>query len=205
VVTISNGPGHLAGQQGNMFKNNIQYQTLNLKKGECLFHQGANIERLFFLEKGRIKLVRNTIEGQPLIIHIAYSQETFAEASLFSDKYHCNAICDSSSIVLSFSKNEVLAYLKLHPKYTMELLKINAQQVRDLRLLNEIKSINSAYDRVWAFLLSEANQASKLYFSYSLKDMAQKLGLAHETFYRTLKILEQEGRIIRGEQFIELL
>ena len=72
MVTISNGPGHLAGQQGNMFKNNIQYQTLNLKKGGCLFHQGANIERLFFLEKGRVKLVRNTIEGQPLIIHIAY-------------------------------------------------------------------------------------------------------------------------------------
>ncbi len=70
MVTISNGPGHLAGQQGNMFKNNIQYQTLNLKKGECLFHQGANIERLFFLEKGRVKLIRNTIEGQPLIIHI---------------------------------------------------------------------------------------------------------------------------------------
>jgi hypothetical protein len=47
-----------------MFKNNIQYQTLNLKKGGCLFHQGANIERLFFLEKGRVKLVRNTIEGR---------------------------------------------------------------------------------------------------------------------------------------------
>jgi predicted DNA-binding transcriptional regulator AlpA len=35
--------------------------------------------------------------------------------------------------------------------------------------------------------------------------MAQKLGLAHETFYRTLKILEQEGRIIRQEQVIKLV
>ncbi|CAC9443044.1 transcriptional regulator, Crp/Fnr family [uncultured Gammaproteobacteria bacterium] len=188
-----------------MFKDNIAYQTLNLKKGEFLFRQGASVDRLFFLEKGRVKLVRNTIEGQPLVIHIAYSQETFAEASLFSDEYHCNAICDSLSTVLSFSKDEVLVYLKSHPKYTIELLKINTAQVRDLRLLNEIKSINSAYDRVWAFLLSEVNQESKLHFSYSLKDMAQKLGLAHETFYRTLKILEQEGRIIRQEQVIKLV
>ncbi|VVM27048.1 hypothetical protein BSPWISOXPB_671 [uncultured Gammaproteobacteria bacterium] len=66
-----------------MFKDNIAYQTLNLKKGEFLFRQGASVDRLFFLEKGRVKLVRNTIEGQPLVIHIAYSQETFAEASLF--------------------------------------------------------------------------------------------------------------------------
>jgi CRP-like cAMP-binding protein len=58
-----------------------------------------------------------------LVIHIAYSQETFAEASLFSDEYHCNAICDSLSTVLSFSKDEVLEYLKSHPKYTIELLK----------------------------------------------------------------------------------
>ncbi len=205
MVIIFNGRGHLAGRQGNMFKDNIAYQTLNLKKGEFLFRQGASVDRLFFLEKGRVKLVRNTIEGQPLVIHIAYSQETFAEASLFSDEYHCNAICDSLSTVLSFSKDEVLVYLKSHPKYTIELLKINTAQVRDLRLLNEIKSINSAYDRVWAFLLSEVNQESKLHFSYSLKDMAQKLGLAHETFYRTLKILEQEGRIIRQEQMIKLV
>jgi CRP-like cAMP-binding protein len=51
--------------------------SLNLKKGEFLFRQGASVDRLFFLEKGRVKLVRNTIEGQPLVIHIAYSQEFF--------------------------------------------------------------------------------------------------------------------------------
>ncbi len=80
-------------------------------------------------------------EEQPLIIHIAYSQETFTEASLFSDEYHCNTICDSLSTVLSFSKDEVLTYLISNPKYTIELLKINTHQIRDLRLLNEIKSL----------------------------------------------------------------
>jgi CRP-like cAMP-binding protein len=57
----------------------------SLKSRTCvLFRQGASVDRLFFLEKGRVKLVRNTIEGQPLVIHIAYSQETFAEASLLN-------------------------------------------------------------------------------------------------------------------------
>jgi hypothetical protein len=30
-----------------MFKDNIAYQTLNLKKGEFLFRQGASVDRLF--------------------------------------------------------------------------------------------------------------------------------------------------------------
>lgn len=187
------------------FKEILDYQIINLKKGDTLFRQGSAANSLFFLDKGRVKLVRDTIEGQPLVIHIAYTQETFAEASFFADKYHCHAICDCASTILSFSKKEVLQHLKSHPEYTMELLKINTQQVRSLRLLNEIKSINSAYDRVLSFLLSEVGKDAEFHFSYSLKDMAQKLGLAHETFYRTLKTLEQEGKIIRENQFIKIV
>ncbi len=187
------------------FKDKLKYQTIELKKSEILFRQNTKVERLFFLEEGRIKLVRETIDGQSLVIHTAYSQETFAEASLFSDKYHCHGVCGSACTVLSFSKDEVLKYLQTHPKVMMKLLKIYMQQVRDLRLLNEIKSINSAYERVLAFLNAESNENSELYFSCSLKDMAQKLGLAHETFYRTLKILEREDKINRQDNYIKII
>lgn len=137
-----------------MFKDNIKYQTFNLNKGDFLFRQSVDAEHLFFLEKGRIKLARETIDGQPLVIHVAYSQETFAEASFFVDEYHCHAVCDSACTVLSFTKVAVSQYLKNHPDATMTLLKTYAQQVRSLRLLNEIKSINSAYERVLTFFLS---------------------------------------------------
>ncbi|BAS68188.1 Crp/Fnr family transcriptional regulator [Bathymodiolus septemdierum thioautotrophic gill symbiont] len=187
-----------------MFKEILKYKTLNFKKGDYLFQQNSEANRLFFLDKGRIKLVRETSDGQPLVIHIAYARETFAEASLFANKYHCHAICDCPCTVLSFDKSTVLQYLQKHPNATMDLLKIHTQQVRDLRLLNEIKSINSAYNRVTTFFDSEVDENSEFHFSYSLKDMAQKLGLAHETFYRTLKILEQEGRISRKKHLIKI-
>jgi len=204
VAIIFNGLGHQAGRQGNMFRNNIKYQTLKLNKGDFLFYQSADVERLFLLEKGRIKLVRETVEGQSLVMHIAYSQETFAEASFFSQVYHCHAICDSACTVFSFAKTEVAQYLQDSPNAMMELLKTYAQQVRSLRLLNEIKSINSAYERVLTFFASEVDENFELHFSYSLKDMARRLGLAHETFYRILKTLEQEGKIVRYAQFIKM-
>jgi DNA-binding IclR family transcriptional regulator len=39
---------------------------------------------------------------------------------------------------------------------------------------------------------------------FSLKNIAQALGLAHETLYRTLSALEEEGRISRGPASIIL-
>ncbi|RUA06344.1 MAG: hypothetical protein DSY43_02290 [Gammaproteobacteria bacterium] len=188
-----------------MFKDFIPYKTLILKKGDTLFHQNSEADRLFFLDKGRIKLIRETIDGQPLIIHIAYTQETFAEASLFANEYHCHAICDNTCSILIFEKSAVLRYLSADPEATFNLLKTYTQQVRSLRLLNEIKSINSAYGRIITFLKSESNSSAEFHFSYSLKDMAQKLGLAHETFYRTLKILQHEGKISREDHFIKIL
>jgi DeoR/GlpR family transcriptional regulator of sugar metabolism len=35
-----------------------------------------------------------------------------------------------------------------------------------------------------------------------LKDIAQKIGMAHETFYRTLKALESDGKIKRNKGYV---
>ncbi len=188
-----------------MFNHKIKHQTLTLQKGDFLFRQGAEVNYLFFLQKGRVKLVRETIDGQALVMHIAYAQETFAEASFFSQEYHCHAICDAPCTVFSFAKTAVNHHLKNHPDAMMALLNTYAQQVRSLRLLNEIKSINSAYERVLTFLISEVDENLALHFCYSLKDMAQRLGLAHETFYRVLKKLEQEGKIVRQAHTIKII
>jgi DNA-binding IclR family transcriptional regulator len=39
---------------------------------------------------------------------------------------------------------------------------------------------------------------------FSPLDLAQELGLAHETLYRTLAELEREGRVERGPAAIKL-
>jgi len=72
-----------------------------------------------------------------------------------------------------------------------------ARQIRDLRGLIEIRNIRSASDRILAYLNSMADSDGKAEISYSVRDMAYKLGLAHETAYRALRQLEQGGRLRR--------
>ncbi len=184
-------------------QNILSSSTLNLKKGDRVFKQGESVNSIYYITQGRVKLVRNTLEGTPIVIHVAYAGEGIAEASLFSDEYHCSALVDANTKIAAFSKVELLKYLQNNPNSMMDLLKQLTYQVRDLRMLNEIKSIYSAEDKVLTYL---ATKGSKDFDSrLSLKDIAQKIGMAHETFYRTLKVLENKGEISRDGNQIKLI
>ena len=178
---------------------------LLLDRGETLFQQGGQVERIYCVKSGKIKLTRNTIEGTPITLHIAQSGETFAEASLFSDQYHCSAIADSKTEISYFRKSDLLNYLEQNPAAMKNLLITFSHQVRALRAINEIKNIRSAKERILAFIRSEMNDDKQVVLSMSLKDVAHRIGLAHETFYREINKLENAGQIVRYDGGIKLL
>lgn len=180
-------------------------QCLSLSKGDKLFRQGDSVTNIYFIKTGKIKLIRNTCDGSPIILHTGEQGESIAEASLFSDAYHCSAIADSTSAVLSIKKSLLLAFIQENPKVMMELLAILSHQVKDLRALNEIKNIRSAHERILSYIKTNADENQELKLNLSLKDIAYKIGLAHETFYRELKILENSGKIKRYPDRIKLI
>tara|TARA_B100001105_G_scaffold218918_1_gene185632 strand:+ start:501 stop:1079 length:579 start_codon:yes stop_codon:yes gene_type:complete len=183
-------------------QNILSSKTIHLKRGQYLFTQGDSVKNIYCVNKGRIKLVRDTFEGTPILIHVAYAEESIAEASLFSKKYHCSALAGTNTEVTVYSKNELLKILQEKPKSMMNLLRQLTTQVRDLRMLNEIKSIYNAKEKVLTYLATEFHRDKES--DLPLKDIAQKIGMAHETFYRTLKTLENDGKIERNKSQIKL-
>jgi len=175
------------------------------RKDEVLFHQHDTVKSVYVVKCGRIKLVRNTEDGNPVVLQLAVAGDIIAEASLFSDTYHCAAIVDSPSAELScFDRHEMLTALRKSPAAAMEILELFAHRIRKLRALLEIRNIRAAGQRIEAWLRLEANVNREIKMSMTYKDMAYKLGLAHETLYRTLSQLEQDGRIIRRKNRIQL-
>jgi len=183
----------------------LKSETITLAKGDHLFHQGDQVVRFYFVKSGKIQLMRNTIEGGQALIYVTLPGETLAEASLFFDEYHCSAVADSASEVVSYRKSTLLAHLEHNPVAMNDFLKLFAGQVRDLRAINEIKNIRAAKERILAFIRHAMNGHQELHLDMSLKDVSYQIGLAHETFYRELKKLEQEKRLIRKDGYLKLL
>jgi CRP-like cAMP-binding protein len=183
----------------------LKSKTLSLKKGDMLFLQNDEIINMYFIEEGRLKLQRDTLEGFTTIQHFALKGEVIAEASLFSQNYHCSAIADTSTQICYLKKIDLLNYLEKNSTATKKLLVLYSYQIKSLRAINEIKNIRSAKERTLAFLRNEMNAHREIKLSFSLKDVAYRIGLSHEAFYRTLKDLEKTKQIIRHEQLIKLV
>jgi CRP-like cAMP-binding protein len=174
--------------------------------GEHVFSEGDRAHAVFAVETGRIKLVRFTVEGREAVIHTALEGESFAEASLFSDVYHCNAVAVVPSRVAVCPREHLLRILRDDPRRAERFVALLSSQVRDLRTRLEFRSILSARERIMQYLqvMTPPGKAA-LILPSSLKDIAAELGLAHETFYRELSSLETDGLIAREGSTVSVL
>lgn len=178
----------------------------SLVQGEYLFQKGDAATHVYTVLDGSVRLVRYSLEGRAVSMYTARPGDSFAEASLFSPNYHCDAEAILPSTVACYDKEIILAVLHDHPEKNAALIALLCRQVRSLRALLEIHSIRSARDRILHYLLLKADPSTMtVKISGTVKDIAQDLALAHETFYRTLAQLEKEGKIQRTSSTIKII
>lgn len=170
----------------------------------ALFRQGDPARALYVVEEGRVALVRHTPDGHRLVLFSAGPGESFAEAALFADRYHCDAIAESRTSVLEIPTAALRDALGRDPQLTERLLARLARQVQDLRLRLELRGIRSARERVWQRLLLDAGTRRTITYTRPWKDIAAEIGLTHEAFYRALASLQKEGRLRRRGRKIDL-
>jgi len=66
--------------------------TQDLAPGEFLFRQGDQAEHVFALVEGRVRLTRYLSNGKAVCMHVARAGQTFTEAAVLSDVYHCTRL-----------------------------------------------------------------------------------------------------------------
>lgn len=161
-----------------------------MQRGDLLFRQNQTSSGLFRVISGCVTLRRTGEDGDILTLHRAVAGGYFAEASIYSDAYHCDAICTEAGSVQKFSKTAVLKLMRSDPQISENFTKHMAQQVQHYRAHIEILAIRSAKERVMA-----AMQAG--YFEATAIEIASQINLSHEACYRALKSLCEDGRMKR--------
>ena len=178
----------------------------NLVAGQVLFHHRDPAKYIFVLEVGRIRLVRYTCEGNLVVFQIVRPFESFAESTLFTEIYQCNAIVEVPSRVIYYPKTVVWEVLQNNSDLALSLLQRFDRKSQSLKKLLELRSIRSARDRLLQYLLfSTSPGETSITFDRSYKDIANELGLSSETLYRNLSEFEISGIISRKGREIELL
>jgi CRP-like cAMP-binding protein len=169
-----------------------------LEANEALFRQGDRASAIFEVEQGRLRLVRRTVDDHLVVLHTARAGDLFAEAALFSDTYHCDAMAVAPSRVRTYPKDALLAVLRRDPALFEAFAARLAHQLQALRARLELRNVRSARERLLHYLALVAGPDGRtVKVDGLLQDIAFDLGLTREAFYRTLATLESEGLIER--------
>ena len=164
-----------------------QLKKVAASKGKLLFREGDRTEGLFLSLTATVRMERIGPDGEPVVIHTVQAQQSFAEASVFADRYHCDAVVLEGGEIIRIPKSVVLAGFA-DPNFSSSYNRIMSRQVQAYRQIVEIMSIRSAVERVYAAVVAGLLDASIMNFS-------QRIALTHEATYRALRTLVSQGRL----------
>lgn len=180
-------------------------KTRELHKGEVLFRERDPVSAIYGVEQGVVRMERHTDDDHVAVLHVAGPGQMFAEAALFSDTYHCNAVATMPTRIRAYPKAEMLQALTDHSVLAIHFMSALAHQLQDLRTRLERRNIRSARDRVTHYLHLNGGAKGRIHLTGTLMDLAAELGLSHEVLYRTLAAMEKDRAILRTKASIELL
>ena len=181
-------------------------QPITCPKEGWVFRQGDPVRAVFLVLQGEVRLSRFARDGSEIALHRAGSGDFFAEAALNTPRFRCNAIASQESAILAFPAGKIRALLARDPEFAGQWVALLTRQLHAARARVERLALKSAAERVLHYLHTEGKgPRCEVALAGSLKDLARELGLTHESLYRTLARLEQDGVLVRTDRRLGLV
>lgn len=182
-------------------------KPLSVRKGMILFAPGDESRGFYAVSSGAMRLYRVSPAGKEVTLAIADACSTFAEASVFSDIYHCYSQALRDTTLSFFAKDEFLKILQSDALFACAWIQFLSLQVLSLRRRIEDLSVKPPIARIagYILLLSELQDNEPVMLPAHRKSIATLLGMTHETFYRTAKELEVAGLVRFDGQQIKIV
>lgn len=157
-------------------------RVVDLAPGQTLFLAGEEVTEVFMVRSGRVHLQRYTTHGVHMVLQNAGPGAVLAEASAYSDRYHCDAFAPEEAVVAALPKARFLTALADDPALAASWSAILARSVQAARFRSEIRSLPRVSDRLDAWL----EEGNRLPDKGRWQDVAGELGVTREALYREL-------------------
>ena len=131
---------------------------------------------------GSVRLERTQSTGAISRLQTATAGDIIAEASLYSDSYHCDAIANEASTIWQVDKGTVQRIFHEDPNLAELWAKHLAKTVQKTRILAEIRSLKTVAERLdsWVEAFGELNTGRET------QSIASEIAVSREALYREL-------------------
>jgi CRP/FNR family cyclic AMP-dependent transcriptional regulator len=174
---------------------------VHLSRGQTLFSEDQEGDRLYVILEGKIKLTRTAPDGRENLLSVLGPSEMFGELSLFDPRPRtASAIAVTEGRLAALGHNDLWPFLKDHPEIGVHLLRALAQR---LRRTNEIMAdlvFTDVPGRVAKALLDLAERFGQptetglhVHHDLTQEELAQLVGASRETVNKALADFAQRG------------
>jgi CRP/FNR family transcriptional regulator, dissimilatory nitrate respiration regulator len=165
-----------------------------LSAHQVLFRVGDRVRSIFIVEEGAVQLVRTLPQGSELTLQRAGPGTVLAEASLFAETYHCDAVASLPSTVRAVSRRRLEAALAEDRTLSRLWARHLAGEVQKARAVAELLSLKTVAERVDAWLVLNSGTLPP---RGSWRLLASEIGVTSEAVYRELAVRRLRSTVCR--------
>ena len=153
----------------------------SIEAGTNVFRRDDTVRAVHQVASGQVRLTRHVADGRTLILQRAGPGELLAEASLFADRYHCDAVAEGAVQLLTLDREMLRVRLAERPDILMALTGRFAREIQRLRARLELAGLVRVADRLDAWLALHGDREGRPW-----RDVAIEIGVSPEALYREL-------------------
>ncbi|MEM8527739.1 MAG: response regulator [Bacteroidota bacterium] len=180
-------------------------ETRTFFKKEFIFQEGDLPKRLYYLQKGKVKLCKVNELGKEYLLDIVEAGEFFGSLALLQgEEYAESAMVMEDASIAYIPKNDFLLLLHNNRDFSAHFIKLLVSNVQE----QEGKLLSLAYSSIRkrvADALLELYQIEGEKISILRDDLASMVGTAKESVIRTLRDFKNEGLITTKDGIITVL
>lgn len=170
-----------------------------LKKGELLYHEGDESEKLYVISRGKVKVTKFSKDGREQILRILKENDFTGELSLFSSHVaRSNAEAIETTDVCVIESGRIRELMEKRSGIAMKILTELSRRLEKTETLVETLGLMDVDEKVAKSLLSMADDRGVVDLGVTKKDLAAHIQMSPETLSRRLANFEDLG-VIRQE------
>lgn len=169
-------------------------------KGAVLIHEGDHGDALFIVLQGRLRVYGSSaLADREVLYGFCEAGDYVGEMGLDGGERSASVAATESCHCVMVTRESLLAHLREHPEFALELLTKVIRRVRQTTANLKSLALNDVYGRLKTALEGEAQlQSDGTRFvpgSRTHREWAAQLGCSREMVSRVMKDLERGGYI----------
>jgi CRP/FNR family transcriptional regulator, cyclic AMP receptor protein len=179
-------------------------QSIPVKKGERIISEEDEASGVFFVQSGVVKLTKQDVDGNEIIVCIKQSGDVFAEACLFTNTnpvYPATATALNDGMLYFLSRAELERELYHNPELALQMIGYMSDQLRemtttlrDVALLDVFSKTVKTLERLGR-KFNHDNTRWDIEIPLSTQEFATVVGATRESVSRVFGRLKKQGII----------